>query len=80
MIVSGKIKSILFILDGYPIAGSEACVFARNLIVSLADMGIKCTVIAPQIVSLESLKKKVAHKQVDTSPGGKEIIVYEPLY
>lgn len=80
MIVSGKIKSILFILDGYPIAGSKACVFARNLIVSLADMGIKCTVIAPQIVSLESLKKKVAHKQVDTSPGGKEIIVYEPLY
>ena len=80
MVVRGKIKSILFILDGYPIAGSKACVFARNLIVSLADMGIKCIVIAPQIISRESLKKKTAYKQIDITPGGKEIIVYEPLY
>lgn len=58
MEMSGKIKSILFILDGYPIAGSKACVFARNLIVSLADMGMKCVVIAPQIISYGSIKAK----------------------
>lgn len=80
MIVCGKIKSILFILDGYPIAGSKACIFARNLIVSLADMGIKCTVIAPQIISHKTIKKKGAYKQIDITSGGSKIVIYEPLY
>lgn len=80
MNINRNIKSILFILDGYPIGTSKACVFARNLIVSLSDMGIKCTVIAPQIITSDTLTKKGAYKQIDTTPRGSKITVYEPLY
>lgn len=80
MAICGNIKSILFILDGYPIAGSKACVFARNLIASLSDMGIRCMVVAPQIILRRTLREKAVYKQIDITPSGEEITIYEPLY
>lgn len=76
------IKSILFILDGYPSETSQACVFARNLITAIADMGIECIVIAPQIISKNFInkKKRATYLRSDYSSSGVEIKVYTPYY
>ena len=75
-----EIKSILFLLDGYPICGSNACVFARNLICELADMGIQCVVVAPQIITKNTLKKRIPYYVADFTIKGNTIDVYSPLY
>ena len=76
-----KVENLIFVLDGYPYGGGSACVFVRNLIVAIADMGIRCTVITPQIITPGTLKKrKIPYYHTDHSKNGSEIPVYAPLY
>ena len=75
-----EIQSIVFLLDGYPICGSNACVFARNLIREIADLGIRCTVIAQQIITKETIKKRFPYHAVDTTARGNTVDVYFPIY
>ena len=76
-----EIKNITFVLDGYPYNGSSSCVFARNLIVAIADIGINCTVITPQIITPGKLKKRsIPYFHNDISPDGNIIPVYAPMY
>lgn len=76
-----KLENLIFVLDGYPYGGSSACVFVRNLIVAIADMGIHCTVIAPQIMTPGTLKqRRIPYYHTDRSNNGSEIPVYAPLY
>ena len=74
------IKRILFVLDGYPICGSNACVFAKNLICEIANLGIQCTVIAPQMITTKSLRKRIPYYVTDITENGKTISIYSPLY
>ena len=76
-----KVENLIFVLDGYPYGGSSACVFVRNLIVAIADMGIRCTVITPQIMTPGTLKnRRLPYYHTDHSKNGNEIPVYAPLY
>lgn len=76
-----NIENIIFVLDGYPYNGSSSCVFARNLIVAIADSGINCTVITPQIITPGKLKKRsIPYFHNDVSPDGNIIPVYAPMY
>lgn len=76
-----KINNLLFILDGYPYNGGRSCVFARNMIVAMADLGINCTVIAPQIITPSTMKnRQIPYYHEDVSPGGRVVSVYSPRY
>ena len=42
------IKQICFIVPNYPIEGEQVYTFVKQIISAIADLGIGCTVIAPQ--------------------------------
>ncbi len=75
-------KHICFVLDSYPTKTNNGCVFAKHLIWAIADMGYKCTVIAPQVITLGSIKNKneCKKKRIDTTDKGNSIEVYSPFY
>lgn len=76
-----KIKNLIFVLDGYPYNGGNSCVFVRNLIVAIADMGTNCTVITPQIMTPGMIKKRgIPYQHKDVTQNGYEINVYAPMY
>ena len=76
-----NVKNLIFVLDGYPYGGSSSCVFVRNMIVAISDMGIHCTVITPQIMTPGTLKQRIIpYYHTDYSKNGSEIPVYAPLY
>lgn len=78
---TGKVKNLLFILDGYPYKTGRSCVFVRNMIVAMADMGINCTVIAPQIITPSNiLKRGLPYHHKDITPNGNGVDVYAPRY
>lgn len=74
------LKRILFVLDGYPSETSNACTFARALIVAIADMGVECVVVAPQIIKSNTLKQRLPYTRLDTTPRGNTVRVYMPYY
>lgn len=74
-------KEVCFILDDYPEGDSDACIFAKNLIEIMADSGIKCTVIAPQILIPSAIKKYgLGYQFDDVTENGNTIHVYKPVY
>lgn len=77
-----NIKHICFIAEGYPTADDPIFTFVRQLICSIADLGIKCSVIAPQSKtnSLIRSKKKRPFHWIDTSRKNSKIDIYQPSY
>lgn len=75
-------KHICFVLDSYPTKTSNGCVFAKHLIWAIADMGVKCTVIAARPITIESLKNEdnCEKRRIDITDNGSEIEVFSPLY
>ena len=75
-------KNLCFILDWYPTKTNNGCVFAKHLICAIADMGYKCTVIAPNVISKAAFKKvnKVPYKRVEYTAKGSEIQIFTPFY
>ena len=75
-------KQILFILDWYPTKTNNGCVFAKNLICAVADMGYECVVIAPRIFRRAALhgNNKASYERTEYTEKGAKIRIYMPFY
>lgn len=71
---------ICFITDFYPTTTNQACVFVKKLICAIADKGIICKVISPQILMPDTLKQKLPEKRVEYTENGSKIEIYMPIY
>lgn len=73
--------SICVIVNKYPNSVEpNVCVFIQQLIWSLADMGIQCSVICPMPLNFNIKYIKIPFKCIEKNENGKEIIVYRPKY
>src|SRR5690625_4045209 len=77
-----KDKHICFIVPNYPTEKDPVYTFVKELIMSIANMGIKCTVIAPQSITNLIYKKhrKRKYNWKDYTNLGKEIDIYQPYH
>ena len=75
-------KEICFILDSYPTKTTNGCVFAKHLICAIADMGYRCTVIAPRILSGGILNNvdKAPYLVEEFTQKGSKIRIFRPYY
>ena len=71
-------KQICFILDWYPTPTNNGCIFAKNLIVAIADQGIDCVVIAPRIMNAHY--EKVPYERNEKTEKGNNIRIFAPNY
>lgn len=75
-------KELCFILDSYPTETTNGCVFAKHLICAIADMGYRCTVIAPRILGKSVCHggENILYEVKDETSKGNEIRVFRPFY
>ena len=75
-------KEICFILDSYPTKTTNGCVFAKHLICAIADMGYRCTVVAPRILSGGILRNvdKAPYRIEEFTNKGSKIRIFRPYY
>lgn len=71
-------KQICFILDWYPTPTNNGCIFAKNLIVAMADQGIECVVIAPRIKNAHF--EEVPYERNEKTEKGNTIRIFTPNY
>lgn len=75
-----KLNHICFIVPGYPTIKDPTYTFVKELVNEIRDLGIKCTVIAPQ--SLTNLIIKRYRKRpfywIDKTKNNNEIEIYQP--
>lgn len=80
--VQNKIRHICFLTANYPTKEDPVFPFVRELIMEIADQGIRCTVISPQ--SIWTKIKGNIHsrptKWTDTSTKGEKVEVYQPCF
>lgn len=71
---------ICFITNGYPTKEDPSYAFIRPVVEGLADLGMECSVIAPQSAtgSILNKKKRRPNVWVDMSKGGNQIMIYQP--
>lgn len=76
------IKQICFIVPNYPIEGEQVYTFVKQIISAIADLGIGCTVIAPQSLSNRYLRKSKNRPLYweDETINGNKISIYQPKY
>lgn len=75
-------KSICFIVNGYPTREDPVYAFIRPIVLSIADLGYNCSVIAPQSITNSMKNKKSLRKYqwIDVSDNGNKIKIYQPRY
>lgn len=73
-------KHICFIVPNYPTENDPVYTFVRQLIVSIAELGYQCSVIAPQSLTRALIKKKSARPLFwqDHIKAGVKVDVYQP--
>lgn len=71
-------KQICFILDWYPTPTNNGCIFAKHLIVAVADQGVDCVVIAPRIMNAHF--EKVPYERIEKTEKGNTIRIFTPNY
>ncbi len=77
-----EIKSICFIASGYPSETYVVNAFVETLVNAITDLGVQCTVIAPQSVSNAMIRKHklLPYKRERKTPNGNTVTVYTPKY
>lgn len=76
-----KIRHICFFSDRYPIGYDPAFSFLGELVKSIADLGIICTVISPQNSGRQKNDKtKRPYFRVEKTENGSEISIYHPVF
>lgn len=77
-----KVNHICFIVPNYPTNEEPVYTFVKQLICSIADLGIKCSVIAPQSITNSFIKKKKKRPEFwkDISNKKHTIDIYQPKY
>lgn len=75
-----KPKHICFIVPNYPTQKDPMYTFVKELVSEIRDMGVKCTVIAPQSITNLVYKRNRRRPRywIDKSNKGKSIEVYQP--
>lgn len=75
-------KKICIIVNGYPTKDDPVYAFIQPIAREMADVGISCTVIAPQSVSKMAIaqKAKRPYRWIDKTEKGNEVVVYQPEY
>lgn len=75
-------KSICFITSGYPTKDDPEYAFIRTTVAAIADLGLKCKVVAPQNINAIMLGKKKRHKTkwLDKTDSGNVIEIYQPFF
>ena len=75
-------KGVCVISDGFPTKENPINTFVEQLICALADLGVKCSVIAPQSVTRSLIRKNAQNPTHWTkrSKTGQIIDVYQPKY
>lgn len=75
-------KNICFIVNGYPTKDDPIYAFIRPIVLSIADLGYNCTVIAPQSITnaIKNKKKLRDYQWIDMSDNGRKIRIYQPKY
>jgi len=73
-------KNFIIITGEYPIADEPIYTFVRQLACQIADLGIKCSVVAPLSITrcLVRNRKNRPYHWVDTTENGSIIDVYQP--
>lgn len=74
-------KSICFLTNKYPnLVEPSTLVFLQQLVWSMADMGIKCTVIAPMPTNIYPKYRQQPYHTLETTENGNTVDVYWPKY
>ena len=73
---------VCFIVSGYPTDDDPEYAFIRTTVVALADLGLQCTVIAPQSITSRIIKRKSLRKKhwVDKTPLNNDILILQPIF
>ncbi len=76
------INHICFICPDYPTYDDPVFTFIRQLVCEVSDMGIKCSVIAPQSITKAIIRKKKRRPFFwqDISEENNKIDIYQPSY
>lgn len=77
-----SLRHICFIVPGYPTKDEPIYTFVRELVCAIADMGIKCSVIAPQSITKSIIRgrQKRPFFWQDVSDKNRKINIYQPRY
>ena len=77
-----KIRSVCFIVNGYPTKDDPVYAFIKPIVNTMADMDIECTVIAPQSISnsIKNKKKLRPQKWIDKTECGNTVTILQPRY
>ena len=77
-----SIQKICFIADGYPSEYRVVNAFVETLVNAMTDLGMSCTVIAPQSLSkaLKLHTKILPSKRIRYTTSGQPVTVYTPKY
>ena len=77
-----KIKQICFIVPNYPTKVDPMYTFVRELVVAISELGIKCSVIAPQSITnyIYKRKRKRQFYWKDIVKKDVAIDVYQPIH
>ena len=74
-------RSVCFVANKYPNAiEKNALVFVQQLVWTLADLGVECTVICPLAANLKPTYLKIPEHVVETTENGKTVHVYFPKF
>lgn len=71
---------ICFIVPGYPTKEEPTFTFVRQLITAIADLGMKCSVIAPASITEKIIRKTIKRDRFwqDITEEGNKIDIYQP--
>ncbi len=77
-----KLEHICFIVPNYPTAKDPMYTFVRELVVAISNLGIKCSVIAPQSITnfIFKRKRKRPFKWQDHVNNKVAIDIYQPIH
>lgn len=77
-----EINHICFIVPNYPTKEDPVYTFVRELICSIADLGVKCTVIAPQSLTnfITKKERKRPFEWNDITEGNNVINIFQPIH
>lgn len=80
--MTSKIKHICFIVPSYPTKNDPVYTFVKELICSIADQGVKCSVIAPQSITNYIVKKKRKRPYFwrDYTDKNNKIDIFQPIH
>ncbi|MEK3888436.1 glycosyltransferase family 4 protein [Bacillus sp. FSL K6-3431] len=75
------VDNICFIVPNYPTHNDPVYTFVKELVCSIADLGIRCTVIAPQSITnlIYKRKRRRPYYWQDISDGNNKVDIYQPI-